>query len=86
MRLQILLKRPKKKARTFLTDAELNKVAARTNITRPDTNDPNTMWEDIKTEITRASESVIKEIKRVLEKKHEVLVSTKSILVILEDL
>ena len=33
-----------------------------------DTNDPNTMWEDIKTEITRARESIIKEIDLVSEK------------------
>ena len=58
--LRIRLKRPKKKVRTFLTDAELKKLAARTNITCPDSNDPNTMREDIKTEITRARELVIK--------------------------
>ena len=47
----------------------MKKVAARINITYLDTNNPNTMWKDIKTEITEACESVIKERERVSEKK-----------------
>lgn len=49
------MKRPKKKAWTFLTYAELKKGAGRTKITCP--NNANTIWEDIKNEITGARES-----------------------------
>ena len=42
VRLKICMKGSKKQARTFLTNAGLKKMAARTNITRPDTNEPNT--------------------------------------------
>ena len=67
--LQIRLKRPKREAQTFLIDAELKKIADRTNIAYPDAIDPNITWEDIKTEITCACESVIKEREPVSEKK-----------------
>ena len=44
VRLRMHVKRLKKKAQTFLIDAELKKVASRTNVTCVDTNDSNTMW------------------------------------------
>ena len=52
VRLRIRLKRPKKKAQTFFTDADSKKIGARTSITCRDTYNPNTMWEDIKIEDT----------------------------------
>ena len=77
-------KKTKKKAQTFLTNAELKKVAARTKyITSLDTNDLNTMWEDIEAaEITLTYESVIREKKRVLEKKQSWI--TEDTLLIIE--
>ena len=53
------------KAQTFLINAELKKLAAKTNITCPDKNDPNTIWEELKTRITCAHESAIKEREHV---------------------
>ncbi len=69
MKLRIRTKKMKKKARIFLKDSELKRVAAETKFKYSDTEDPNVMWEEIKAEVDQARQIVISDRKPGQEKR-----------------